>query len=87
MCTRFTAVSLLTGRDTDTILTAFQKIWVSYFGPPEKLVGDQEGGWASPAAVAWLQNRDITFVPKAKYSHAGVVERHNEIFRRQLHFL
>ena len=87
VCTRFTAVGLLTGRDTDTILTGFQKIWVSYFGPPEKLVGDQEGGWASPAAVAWLQNRDITFVPKAKYSHAGVVERHNEIFRRQLHLL
>ena len=87
VCTRFSAGVIVKSKETDDLLSAFHKIWVSVFGPPSTIVADQEGGFNSPAALAWLAARDIKMIPKAKYSHAQMVERHHEVLRRQMHLL
>ena len=87
VCTRFTVAHVIPTKETDDLLTAIQKFWVGLYGPPSKIVADQEGGLNSPDAAAWLSAREIVLEPKAKYAHANVVERHHEILRRQVHLL
>ena len=87
VCTRFTVAHVIPTKETDDILSALQKFWIGLYGPPSKIVADQEGGWSSPDAAAWLSAREIELIPKAKYAHANVVERHQEILRRQVHLL
>lgn len=35
----------------------------------------------------WFDRRGIQLTPRAREQHAGMVERHGEILRRQLHLL
>ena len=87
VCTRFCVATVIPNKLTDTLLECIQKHWLSLFGPPMAIVSDQEGGLASPAAAAWMSHRNIKFVPKARYAHANVVERHHALLRHQFHLL
>ena len=87
VCTRFTAAEVVADRHTSTLLTALQVSWFRLYGPPRTLVTDQEGGLTGPEAAAWLEARCVNLMPKAKYQHADMVERHHEILRRQIHLI
>ena len=87
VATRFVVAKIVPSRETNDILTALQEAWVSLFGPPSTIVADQEGALSGAAGGAWMSHRDIKYVPKAKYAHASVVERHNALLRRQVHLL
>ncbi|CAE7711800.1 unnamed protein product, partial [Symbiodinium sp. CCMP2456] len=87
VATRFVVAKIVPSRETDDILTALQEAWISLFGPPSVIVADQEGALSGVAGGAWMSHRDIKYVPKAKYAHASVVERHNALLRRQVHLL
>ncbi|CAE7553939.1 RE2 [Symbiodinium sp. CCMP2456] len=87
VATRFVVAKIVPSRETNDILTALQEAWVSLFGPPSTIVADQEGALSGVAGGAWMSHRDIKYVPKAKYAHASVVERHNALLRRQVHLL
>ncbi|CAE7314416.1 RE2, partial [Symbiodinium necroappetens] len=87
VATRFVVAKIVPSRETNDILTALQEAWVSLFGPPSTIVADQEGALSGVAGGAWMSHRDIKYVPKAKYAHASVVERHNALLRRQAHLL
>ena len=86
-CTRFCVAKVIPDKQTETLLDALQQHWLSLFGPPLSIVSDQEGGLSSPAGAAWMSRRDIKFLPKARYAHANMVERHHALLRHQFHLL
>ena len=53
---------------------------------PAESISDQEGG-LNEVAAAVLEQLNIKLHLKAKSQHAPVVERHNEILRRQIHLM
>lgn len=86
-CTRWTAVSLLANREPSSIIDGFAACWVRLFGPPTTVLSDQEGGLITDTFGDWLDRRGIQVEFRARGQHCGMVERHNEILRRQLHVL
>jgi hypothetical protein len=51
------------------------------------VLGDREGGVISDLAAEWFERRGIKVVFPAREQHCGLVERHNQILRAQLHLL
>ena len=86
-CIRWSAACVLADRMTPTVLDGFFKTWIQPFGPPSVVLSDQEGGLNNDEAGDWFERKGIQHLPKAKNQHCGVVERHNEILRRQLHLV
>ena len=86
-CTRWTAVEILPNREPESILDGFAKCWIRIFGCPATILCDQEGGVVSDLAAEWFERRGIKVVFRAKEQHCGLVERHNQILRAQLHLL
>jgi hypothetical protein len=85
-CIRWTVAVELANRTTDEILSGIREGWVSRFGAPTVLISDQEGG-LNEYAGAILEQLGIKLELKAKGQHAPMVERHNELLRRQLHLI
>ena len=86
-CTRWTSVSLLPNREPSSIIDGFANCWVRLFGPPTNILSDQEGGLITDLVGDWMDRRGIQVCFRARGQHCGMVERHNEILRRQLHLL
>eukprot|EP00435_Cladocopium_sp_Y103_P042293 s661_g11.t1 len=86
-CTRWTAVEILPDREPTSILDGFARCWIRIFGAPSTILCDQEGGVISDLAAEWFERRGINVVFRAKEQHCGLVERHNQILRNQLHLL
>ena len=86
-CTRWTAVEILPDREPASILDGFAKCWIRIFGCPVTILCDQEGGVISDLAAEWFERRGINVVFRAREQHCGLVERHNQILRNQLHLL
>ena len=85
--TRFTVAKRLVSKGLDDIIEGIMSSWLALFGPPSKIVSDQEGALSSPEAAAFLESRGIKLHLLAKEQHAAVVERHHAILRRQMHVL
>ena len=86
-CTRWSAVHKLSNREPSSIVDGFAACWLRLFGPPAVVLSDQEGGLMSDLAGEWFDKRGIQLLFRAREQHCGMVERHNEILRRQLHVL
>ena len=86
-CTRWTSVHMLPNREPSSIVDGFAACWLRLFGPPATVLSDQEGGLISDLACEWFDRRGIQLTLRAREQHAGMVERHHEILRRQLHLL
>jgi hypothetical protein len=80
-------VSLLANREPSSIIDGFAACWIRLFGPPTTVLSDQEGGLITDMFGDWLDRRGIQVEFRARGQHCGMVERHNEILRRQLHVL
>ncbi|CAJ1446370.1 unnamed protein product [Effrenium voratum] len=87
MTTRWTAAEVIPNRTADSILAAMDNCWIRFFGPPQTLMSDQEGALATDYAAEQMSRRGINLQLVAKEQHCGVVERHNELLRRQLHLI
>ncbi|CAJ1416651.1 unnamed protein product [Effrenium voratum] len=87
MTTRWTAAEVIPNRTADSILAAMDNCWIRFFGPPQALMSDQEGALATDYAAEQMSRRGINLQLVAKEQHCGVVERHNELLRRQLHLI
>ncbi|CAJ1426200.1 unnamed protein product [Effrenium voratum] len=87
MTTRWTAAEVIPDRTADSILAAIHNCWIRFFGPPQTLMSDQEGALATDYAAEQISRRGINLQLVAKEQHCGVVERHNELLRRQLHLI
>ena len=84
-CIRWSVAVKLPDRTTESILDGIRSGWISQYGCPGCLISDQEGGLTEKAAAV-LEAFDIALHLKAKNQHAAIVERHNELLRRQIHF-
>ncbi|CAJ1455509.1 unnamed protein product [Effrenium voratum] len=87
MTTRWTAAEVIPNRTADSTLAAMDNCWIRFFGPPQTLMSDQEGALATDYAAEQMSRRGINLQLVAKEQHCGVVERHNELLRRQLHLI
>ena len=82
---KFSQGGLLASRVTRHVLDMITHVWIRQFGPMKRLVSDHEGALDSDEARAWATRWGIEmhFCPKG--AHAVVVEKHNDLLRRQLH--
>ena len=85
VCVRFSQALILPDRNVATILNAIVHIWFRIFGPPKRIVSDQEGALNSDAGRAWATRWNIALILRPRKAHARMIERHNELFRSQLH--
>ena len=85
VCVRFSQGALLADRNLETILAAIVHVWFRVFGPPKRIVSDQEGALNSDAGRAWATRWNVELVLRPRKAHARMVERHNELLRSQLH--
>ena len=85
--TRWTVAVCIPNKLTDTIKRAFREHWYQKFDAPQTLLFDHEGGIDNDEMGQWLQNIGTHRQLKAPRQHVGMVERHHEILRQQLHKL
>ena len=85
-CIRWSVAVSIPDRTPDSILNGIRDGWINQYGAPAELISDQEGG-LNEYAGAVLEQLHVKLTLKAKGQHAPVVERHNEILRRQIHLL
>ena len=76
-CIRWSVAVKLPDRTTDSILDGIRSGWINQYGCPGCLIYEK--------AAAVLETFDIQLHLTAKNQHAAIVERHNELLRRQIH--
>ena len=86
-CARWTATQFIGNREASSILDGFSQCWLGIFGPPNLVLTDQEGSLNVDEVAAWFENRGNKLCFRAREQHCSLVERHNEILRRQLHLI
>ena len=79
--TRFSAGAVIKSKKREVIIDEFFKRWVSIFGSPMKVLGDNGGEFANSDFVDMCQNLNVNFVTTAAESpwSNGLVEKHNDI--------
>ena len=86
-CISWSSVIAIPDRSLHSLLEGYCKCWLQLYGPPTTIIADQEGGWATEQAATWFENQRSQMTLVARDQHCGVIERHNEILRRQLHLI
>ena len=87
--TRFKMCRVLPGQDSEHIMDALMKSWIYLFGPPSRIVMDQQVSLMSHESGMELERLNITRVPKGTTSGAaanrhtgtGIVERHVQLMK------
>ena len=82
--TRFKMCTTIEGQESDDLLTAFKKAWIFLFGPPRRLVLDQQVSLMSHETAAEFERLSIERAPRGttqghgaeQHTGAGLVERH-----------
>eukprot|EP00435_Cladocopium_sp_Y103_P032775 s1444_g8.t1 len=57
--TRFMAVRTIPDESSNSLITAVEREWIRYFGPPKQLGVDEWSGWGSDAVMQWSGDHDI----------------------------
>ena len=81
---RWTTASVLPSKSSTDIVQAITLDWVRPYGPMRLLVADQEGGLLADESAVWLDRWQIQLRTKEPGTHAQLVERHHDMFRRLL---
>ena len=87
--TRFKMCRVLPGQDSEHIMEALMKSWIYLFGPPSRIVMDQQVSLMSHESGMEFERLNITRVPKGTTSGAaanqhtgtGIVERHVQLMK------
>ena len=82
--TRFKMCTTIEGQESDDLLTAFKKAWIFLFGPPRRLVLDQQVSLMSHETAAEFERLSIERAPRGttqghgaeQHTGTGLVERH-----------
>ena len=84
-CTRFSMACLIENKQPESITAAIASRWIAYFGSPEVIMSDKEGGIASEIGSVWAERMRTSIRLKAVGQHASTVERHNALLRDVIH--
>ena len=86
-CIRWSVAKVIPNRERTTLLQSMQAMWFGPLGFPEEIVSDEEGGVNTEGMARDLELRGVKLTLRAPEQHAGIVERHNELLRRQIHLM
>eukprot|EP00971_Amphidinium_carterae_P102564 2030284-Amphidinium_carterae.1 len=84
---RWSVAVIVQTRETADILHGITHAWVRQYGPMKRLTCDHEGALDSDQGRAWATRWSIDLHFRPRGSHARMVERHNDLLRRQLHLV
>ncbi|XP_063676591.1 uncharacterized protein LOC134812913 [Bolinopsis microptera] len=79
--TRFSSAAVLENKTSDEVIDKFFTIWISMFGPPQRILSDNGGEFVSYAFESLCESFDIkqmTTAAEAPFSNS-VCERHNSL--------
>ena len=79
--TRFSSAAVLENKTSEEVIDKFFTIWISMFGPPQRILSDNGGEFVSYAFESLCESFDIkqqTTAAEAPFSN-GVCERHNSL--------
>ena len=79
--TRFSAVHPLKSKTAKEVMKKFMLIWISFFGPPKKILSDNRGEFNSHSWDAFCEAFNVlhkTTAAEAPFSN-GICERHNAL--------
>ena len=87
--TRFKKSGTIEGQEADQLLQAFLELWIYHFGPPERLVLDQQVSLMSHEAGAEFERLGINRCPRGttagagseQHTGTGIVERHVQLIK------
>ena len=85
-CIRWSVGIKIPDKTTNSLLNGIRDGWINQYGAPNEFISDQEGG-LNDMAAAVLEQLGVKLTLRARGQHAAIVERHNEILRRQLHLV
>ena len=87
--TRFKMCSVVEGQESDQLLSCILKSWIYMFGPPFKIVMDQQCSLMGHETAAEFERLGMTRVPKGttagqgaeQHTGTGLVERHVQLLK------
>ena len=87
--TRYKMCQVLPGQDSEQIMEVLLKSWIYLFGPPTKIIMDQQVSLMSHESAVEFERLNITRVPKgttsghaaAQHTGTGLVERHVDLIK------
>ena len=79
--TRFSAAHVVRNKQPSEFIEKFFKVWISIFGPPEKILSDNGGEFINEESKALCSAFNIIHLDTAAESpfSNGIVERHNAL--------
>ncbi|OLP83040.1 hypothetical protein AK812_SmicGene36245, partial [Symbiodinium microadriaticum] len=84
---RWTATALASNKQTDTLLTCIDQMWLAIFGPMQVLVWDGETGLDDEESTTFCQLKGITKRTAAPNQHTRIADRKIAVLRDTLHKL
>ena len=84
---RWLATTLVSDRQTNTLLTAIDRAWTAVYGPMQILIFDGETGLDDDDSTTYFQLRGITKRTSAPNQHTRIADRRIAVLRDALHKL
>ena len=84
---RWTATALASCKQTDTLLTCIDQMWLAIFGPMQVLIWDGETGLDDEESTTFCQLKGITKRTAAPNQHTRIADRKIAVLRDTLHKL
>jgi len=82
-CTRWHAAAIVPNRESETLVAAIDRIWVSIHGPPRELICDGETAIAKSAIPSeYCRRKGIRLHIRPPGQHAPYVERRGDVLRQ-----
>ena len=84
--TKFMTARVIPKEQSDDLITAFERSWIRFFGPPAILQIDDHRGWASETLRTWASDHGIQLEisPGQAHTRLSVIERRHQVLRRGL---
>ena len=83
---RWSQGGITPSREPRDILRVITHVWLRQYGAMTTFVSDHEGAIDSDEGRAWASRWGIKLAFRPRGAHARIVERHNELLRKQFHF-
>ena len=93
--TRFKACNVVEGQEAEQLLSCLMQIWIYMFGPPGKVVMDQQVGLMSHEAGSEFERLNMERCPRGttsghgadQHTGTGIVERHVQLMKLTMYKL
>ena len=82
--TRYKVADIVEGQESEILLAAMVRLWFHYFGPPQKLIMDQQQSLMGHSTAAEFERMNVERCPRGttagpgaeQHTGTGLVERH-----------